>query len=55
MRNMEIVDKGAPLGIVGTVRANESSQARAIDRQLGELIAWRMIEPLAPNAESFLG
>jgi hypothetical protein len=55
MGNMKIVDKGAPLGIVGTVRANEANQVRAIDGQLDELIARRTIEPLAPHAQPFLG
>lgn len=41
MDNIEIVDKGGPLGIVGTVRANEPNQVRAIDGHLDELITRR--------------
>jgi len=53
--NMKIVNKGAPLGIVGTVCANETNQGRAIDGQLNELIARRAIEPFAPYTHPFLG
>ena len=55
MGNVEIVDKGAPLGIVGTVRANEPNQLRAVDANLDELITGGMIEPLAPHMQPFLG
>ncbi|HME71858.1 MAG TPA: hypothetical protein VKM54_18605 [Myxococcota bacterium] len=52
---MKIVNKGAPKGIVGAVCANETNQVRAIDGQLDELIARRVIEPLAPHTHPFLG
>ncbi len=51
---MKIVDKGAPLGIVGAVRAYEANQVCAIDRDLDELIAGRIIQPLAPHTQPFL-
>ena len=53
--NMKIVDKGAPLGIVGAVRANEANQVFSIDRYLDELVAGRINEPLAPHSQPFLG
>jgi hypothetical protein len=52
---MKIVNKGAPLRIVGTVCTNESNQDCAIDGQLDELIVRRAIEPLAPHTQPFLG
>ena len=52
---MKIVNKGAPLGIVGTVCTNEANQVRTVDGQLDALIARRAIEPLAPHTQPFLG
>ena len=52
---MKIVHKGAPLGIVSTVCANETNQVHAIDGQLDELIPRRAIEPLAPHTHPFVG
>jgi len=48
------VDEGAPLAIVGSVRANEAEAARAADGQLDELVPGRGIEPLAPYARPLL-
>src|SRR5262245_38712558 len=55
MGNVQVVDQSAPVRIVATVRANEPGQVRAVDRQLDELIAGRMIEPLAPHTQPFRG
>ena len=48
-RDVQIVDKGAPLGVVRSVCANEPSQLGADDRQSDELILRRVIKSLAPN------
>jgi hypothetical protein len=55
MRNVKIVDEGAPLGIVGAVCANEANQARTVEGQLDELIGRRMVEPLAPYTQPLRG
>ena len=52
---MEIVDQGAPPGIVGAVHADESGQARPLDGQLDQLIGRRTIEPLAPHSQPLSG
>jgi hypothetical protein len=51
---MNVVNEGAPLGIVGAIRANEANQVCAIGSYLDELILRRVIERLAPHTEPFL-
>src|SRR5262245_35517478 len=49
---MQIVDEGAPPGVVRTVRAHEADQVRAIESHLDELVLGRPLEPLTPHPKS---
>ena len=47
--HVEVVDAGAPLGILTTVRADEADDSGVVFGDADERIAARLAEPLAPD------